>query len=153
MELRRYRSSDLEQIARLFYETVHCINARDYTEAQLGVWATGDVDLDAWDKSFMEHYTLVAVEDDMIVGFGDMDRSGYLDRLYVHKDYQGRGIASAICNRFEAEVAVAEITVQASITAKPFFEKRGYKEVREQKVKRGDIMLKNYVMKKVCLFV
>ena len=41
-----------------------------------------------WDRSFREHYALVTVDDETIVRFGDIDRTGYLDRLYVHKDYQ-----------------------------------------------------------------
>ena len=87
------------------YETVHSVKAADYTEEQLDAWATGNVDLAAWDKSFLEHFTIVAEEpgDDgkKIVGFGDIDSRGYLDRLYVQKDYQRRGIASAICDELE----------------------------------------------------
>ena len=51
--------------------------------------------------SFQEHYSIVAVDDEIIVGFGDIDRTGYLERLFVHKDYQGRGIATAICDKLE----------------------------------------------------
>ena len=65
------------------------------------------MDLKAWDASFRAHKTIIAVKNGEIVGFGDMDETGYLDRLYVHKDYQGQGIASAICDeleRFDAEL-------------------------------------------------
>lgn len=52
------------------------------------------------------HHTLVAVEDGCAVGFGDIDsNTGYLDRLYVHKDHQGMGIATALCDRLEASAA------------------------------------------------
>ena len=63
------------------------INAKDYTIEQLNVWATGEVDLVEWNTSFLQHFTVVAVEGEQIVGFGDIDKIGYLDRLYVHKDY------------------------------------------------------------------
>ena len=149
MELREYRSSDCAQMAELFYQTVHSVNTRDYTQAQLNAWATGEVDLAAWDASFLKHKTIVAVENSTIVGFGDMDGSGYLDRLYVHKDFQRRGIASAICDALEALVAGKRITTHASITAKPFFLHRGYRVVREQKVVRHDVALVNFVMEKV----
>ena len=152
MVLRRYRTSDCERMAKLFYETVHSVNAADYTEEQLDAWATGNVDLAAWDKSFLEHFTIVAEEpgDDgkKIVGFGDIDNTGYLDRLYVQKDYQRRGIASAICDELENAVDAARITTHASITARPFFLKRGYCVVREHQVERGGILLTNYVMEK-----
>ena len=44
MELRRYNSSDLKEITELFYDTVHTVNAADYTEEQLSAWASGEVD-------------------------------------------------------------------------------------------------------------
>lgn len=148
MKLREYKMTDCEQLAKLFYNTVHSVNAKDYTEEQLNVWATGSVDLQEWNYSFLKHKTVVAVEDDEIVGFGDIDQSGYLDRLYVHMNYQGMGIASAICNELERVVIGDLITTHASITAKLFFGHRGYKVVLEQEVVRQGIKLKNYVMEK-----
>lgn len=146
--IRKYSSSDCKYLAELFYQTVHTVNAKDYTKEQLDVWATGFVDLEKWDKSFSEHYTVVAVENGVIAGFGDMDESGYLDRLYIHKDYQNQGIATAICDELEQNVLTDKITTHASITAKPFFEHRDYKVVREQQVIRGGIPLTNFVMEK-----
>lgn len=151
MQLREYITSDCEQLAKLFYQTVHSVNAKDYTREQLDVWATGKADLTEWNKTFLEHYTIVAVEHDEIVGFGDIDKTGYLDRLFVHKDHQGKGIASAICDTLEQWAGKGTITTHASITAKPFFEKRGYHMVREQQVNRNDIILINYLMKKTMI--
>jgi len=148
MILRRYQSSDCEQLAALFYDTVHSVNAKDYDEEQLNAWASGKVDLAAWDASFQEHDTVVAVENDCIVGFGDIDKTGYLDRLYIHKDHQGKGIASAICDELESAFPAEKIVTHASVTAKPFFEKRGYKAVKEQQVERRGIYLTNYIMEK-----
>lgn len=147
MQIRGYRSGDCEEMATLFYNTVHTVNAKDYPSEQLNVWATGQVDLEQWDRSFQEHISLVAVEDGVIVGFGDIDETGYLDRLYVHADYQGRGIATAICDRLESEIS-GTITTHASITARPFFEVRGYRLIKEQQVERQGIFLKNFVMEK-----
>jgi putative acetyltransferase len=147
MEIRTYRSEDCKEMAELFYHTVHTVNAKDYPAEQLDVWATGQVDLERWDRSFREHFSLVAVEDERIVGFGDIDETGYLDRLYVHADYQGRGIATAICDRLESEIS-GTVTTHASITARPFFESRGYRVIKEQQVERQGIFLKNFVMEK-----
>lgn len=143
-----YTPSDCKKLAELFYQTVHVVNAKDYTNKQLDVWATGYVDLKEWNKLFLEHNTLVAIENSIIVGFGDIDKSGYLDRLYVHKDYQGQGIATAICNKLEQSVKAYKIVTHASITAKPFFERRGYRVIKEQQVIRDGIALTNYVMEK-----
>lgn len=145
MLIREYQSSDCDKMAELFYNTVHTINAKDYSKEQLDVWATGQIDLKNWDQSFQEHYSVVAVNDGIIVGFGDIDRKGYLDRLFVHTDYQRKGIASDICNCLEQAVQ-GNIVTHASITARPFFERRGYKVLKEQQVERQGIFLTNYVM-------
>lgn len=147
MIIREYRSLDCEILAELFYNTVHTVNVKDYTKEQLDVWATGTIDLEKWNQSFMEHYTLVAVDDEVIIGFGDIDKTGYLDRLYVHSDYQGKRVATAICEQLEQAVQ-GSIVTHASITARPFFENRGYKVVKEQQVERQGIFLTNFVMEK-----
>lgn len=147
MQLRRYKQSDCRELAELFYNTVHTVNAADYNNEQLNAWATGRVDLEAWNKSLQEHYSIVAVDNGIIVGFGDIDQTGYLDRLYVHADYQGRGIATAICNKLEQSVS-GKIVTHASVTAKPFFEKRGYKVIKEHSVERQGVFLTNFVMEK-----
>ena len=146
--LRPYTPGDCPALAKLFYDTVHTVNAADYTPEQLDAWASGEVDLVQWNRSFLSHHTLVAELQGAVVGFGDMDGSGYLDRLYVHRDYQGRGIASAICGELERGCTAAVLTTHASITARPFFEARGYRVVREQQVERFGVKLTNYVMEK-----
>lgn len=145
--LRDYRPDDCEALAALFYETVHAVNKKDYTPAQLDAWATGTVDLAAWNASFSAHKTVVAWSGGKIVGFGDMDERGYLDRLYVHRDFQGRKIATAICDELERAVGVG-YSVHASITARPFFENRGYRTVARQEVFRRGVALTNYKMEK-----
>ncbi len=104
MEIRKYRSGDCIALAELFDHTVHTVNAADYTAEQLDAWSPGEVDLSRWDQSFQEHHTLLAVEGETVLGFGDMAPGGYLDRLYVHADYQGRGVATAICEALERPV-------------------------------------------------
>ena len=208
MYLRKYHPSDCAALAALFYETVHTVNAKDYSPEQLDAWADGQVDLNAWNESFLAHNTYVAVQecdgaDDidscasdsagpaprktdgspattLIIGFGDMDDTGYLDRLYVHKDYQRKGVATAICDRLEEEFWLSHgqflqnsaaqknvmldsyvqkentsekikndtFTTHASITARPFFEKRGYAMVKAQQVVRKGISIRNYIMRK-----
>ncbi len=145
MFIRAYQSSDCNELAELFYNTVHTVNAKDYSKEQLDVWVPGQMDLDNWNQSFQEHESMVAVDDGVIVGFGDIDSEGYLDRLYIHTDYQRRGIASALCDYLEQAVR-GNVVTHASITARPFFERRGYEVVKEQQVERKGIFLTNYVM-------
>lgn len=147
MIIRDYQPSDCKEITELFYNTVHTVNAKDYTKEQLDVWATGQVDLEKWNQSLQEHYSIVDIENEVIVGFGDIDKTEYLDRLFVHADYQGKGIATGICNQLEQTIQ-GNITTHSSITAKPFFEKRGYRVIKEQQVERQGIFLANFIMEK-----
>ncbi|GHV07580.1 acetyltransferase [Campylobacterota bacterium] len=148
MVIRKYRSSDCNAIVQLFYDTVHSVNAKDYTNEQLGVWATGSEDVEEWNAKFLESYAVVAVENGVFIGFGNIENSGYLDMLYVHKDYQRKGVASAICDELEKTTYKNSITTYSSITAKPFFEQRGYRIIKENEIERNGITLKNYLMKK-----
>lgn len=145
MLIREYQPSDCKELTALFYNTVHTVNAKDYTKEQLDAWATGQENLKKWNQSLQEHFSIVAVDAGIIVGFGDIDKTGYLDRLFVHSGYQGKGIGTAVCNRLEPAVQ-ENIVTHASITAKPFFEKRGYKLIKKQQVARHGIFLANFVM-------
>ncbi|WP_282940116.1 GNAT family N-acetyltransferase [Paenibacillus sp. RC67] len=154
MNVRRFQASDINQIVTLFYETVHSVNGRDYSQEQLDAWAPVDeqaLKLKAWEESMSRNMTYVAETGGVITGFSDMTVEGHLDRLYVHKDYQGQGIASALVERLEQEAkrwGLTEINVEASITARPFFEKRGYRVIESQVVERRGVQLVNYKMLK-----
>ena len=92
-------------------------------KSNLAAWAPSIPNLTLWNKSFLEHTTLVAIKHNKVVGFGDIDSFGYIDRLFVHKDYQRQGIASLLCDKLEKNYQ--KLTTHASITAKPFFQSRG----------------------------
>lgn len=149
MKIRRYEPDDLSQITALFYDTVHAVNAADYSPEQLDAWADGAPDRDRWNRSLLAHHSLVAVEGEgLIVGFGDIDGTGYLDRLYVHRDRQGQGIATALLGRLERAVDAPVITTHASITARPFFEARSYRARCARQVERDGVTLVNFAMEK-----
>ena len=148
MIIRRYETKDLAQILLLFYDTIHNINKAYYDEEQLYAWADGRPDPDRWDRSFYEHYSIIAEENGRTIGFGDIDRRGFIDRLFVLMDHQGKGVASAICEELEKNVISDKITVQASVTARPFFEKRGYKVLKQIEAVRKGITLTAFIMEK-----
>ena len=101
MIVRKYKETDCRETAALFYETVHNVNRRDYSRRQCEAWAPEKRNLTAWNERFLRHFSFVAVEDGKIIGFGDIDDDGYLDRLFVHKDHQRREAASALCRELE----------------------------------------------------
>lgn len=146
--VREYRSTDASVLAELFYETIHAVNARDYTSVQLDAWAPHPPALAPFDRALRAGRTVVAVEGDQPVGFASMDESGYLDYLYVSKDCQGRGIATALCDALEAACPAPSFSTKASITARPFFERRGYRVVEHERVERNGVLLDRFAMEK-----
>lgn len=148
--LRPYNKDDLIEIADLFFNTVHNIACKDYTDKELNAWASGNIDIHAWDQTLSNHYSIIAEFNDKIVGFGDIN-GNYLNRLYVHEEYQGKGIATIITNALE-DYALKHgsnlIEVHASITARPYFEHRNYSLVKEQQVIRNGVSITNFVMSK-----
>lgn len=142
--IRQYQAADCATLSNLFYETVHTVNAKDYTNEQLFVWASDIHRLQRRQNDLSTQKTLIAEANGEIVGFGSIDNSGYLDLLFTHKDFQGQGIATALCDRLEKGFCV--LTTYASVTAKPFFEHRGYTIVKEREVERCGVKLKNFEM-------
>lgn len=148
MTIRPYQSQDIQQITKLFHDTVHHVNIYDYSQEQLDVWAPEDIDLDSWHHRLSSQCCLIAMIENNIVGFGSIDPLGCLDMLYVHKDFQKQGIASKLCDELESFYSLSSVYTHASITAKAFFLNRGYKVIKEQMVERRGITLINYQMEK-----
>jgi putative acetyltransferase len=71
--------------------------------------------------------------------------------LYVHKDYQHQGIGALILNVLEDESQRQNknaLSSDVSITARPFFEKHGYRVLKKQKKLIDGIGIVNYKMVK-----
>ena len=153
MEFREYKNTDLHAVMDLFYVTVHEVNKNDYSEEQLDAIAPKDANEYHWEKSLEKNHTIVVEEDDKLIAFGNIGKTGYLDRLYVHPDYLRKGIASKLVEELE-EYAKKHgshvINVTSSITSKAFFESKGYAVIEEQiNERRGERLLRYLVEKKI----
>ena len=153
MEFREYKNTDLHAVMDLFYVTVHEVNKNDYSEEQLDAIAPKDANEYHWEKSLEKNHTIVVEEDDNLIAFGNIGKTGYLDRLYVHPDYLRKGIASKLVEELE-EYAKKHgshvINVTSSITSKAFFESKGYAVIEEQiNERRGERLLRYLMEKKI----
>lgn len=158
MEIRPYEPQHLTEMLQLFCDTVHTVNAADYSPAQQEAWAPYSVIDDAetrlrWDTSLQKHLSLIAWEGRQMAGFADIDlAAGYLDRMYVSRDFQRQGVASALLKALEqaaVEAGCPTIRSDVSITARPFFEKMGFRVLCRQEVVRRGVALTNFQMEKV----
>lgn len=147
--IRRYQVEDCQKMVDLFFDTVHAVNSKDYSNQQITVWAKDNIDVESWNKDFIKLYTLVAFMNDALVGFANIDiDAGFLDKLYVHKDYQRMGIATMLCDKLERVITVSTCSTYASISAVPFFLSRGYRKIRANRVVKDGISLINFYMER-----
>ena len=137
IEIRKAIEKDITGIRELFRQTILSVNLKDYTPEQAKAWADRGNDNEVWKERIAEQYFIVAEINNVIVGFAALKPDGYLNSMFVHTAYQGIGIASALLNDIEKQVIISglnEITADVSITANPFFEKRGFKVLKHQTV-------------------
>ena len=151
LHLRPYREGDTPALIALFRETIHSVNCRDYSPAQLAAWAPDNIDAETWADRQAANDTQLAEIDGKLVGFAELTAEGHLHMLFVHKDHQGEGIASALLAAMEERAHTAgqsEITTDASLTAQPFFQRQGFRRLAEQEVERNGQTLRNCRMAK-----
>ena len=150
--IRAALQSDAVELKKLFQNTVLAINRRDYSQAEVEDWASCGDDLSNIEDMIKTHYFIVAVnQQSEIVGFSSITPQGYLHSMFVHKDFQGEGIATILLNEIEQYAitnGIMRITSEVSLTARPFFEKKGYIVEEEQKRKANQLSLTNLWMAK-----
>ena len=149
--IRDYEEKDAPEIVRIFYETVRTVNRSDYSQEQVEAWAPEIPAAFAWHERMSSRKTLVAVEKDEVVGFAELEGDGHLDMFYLRKDVVGHGVGKLLYRAVEQEARerrLGRISTEASITARPFFERQGFRMMREQIVRRQGVGLTNFVMQK-----
>jgi GNAT superfamily N-acetyltransferase len=131
VDIRRATAGDAEAVYEIVLRALRETNARDYPAPVINRLVLTLPEGVA--SKLEEWHAYVAVVDGRIVGTGSL--SGKTVRaVFVHPDYQGRGIGTKLMDAVEnAANAQSEsiLGVQSSITAQPFYAKRGFKVVRE----------------------
>lgn len=155
IEVRDATARDAAAIADLFYHTVLNVNVRDYSMPQVEAWAGYASEPGKWEKRIAEgeglKRTFIAHQGERVLGFAEFEGGGHIDTLYVHHEFQGCGIASRLLDRIEVEaqhLGLARLYTEASITAEPFFRKRGFSVVTPQLVELSGLTFRNFAMQK-----
>ena len=132
MAIRPVRDTDYAAIARLRRQTIGHANARDYPDAVIQHWSAKQ-SAATLRASGGRHRRWVAVERGRIVGLGEHDLHGTLSRLYVHKDRLRESIGTRLLTAAEDSLRArgfACVTLESTVTAKPFYAANGYKLTR-----------------------
>lgn len=142
--------SDADSTADIFLRAIREVAAKDYSPGQINAWAQID-DRATWANRRASRAAWIAELEYKAVGFTDLVLNGYLDMMFVHPEYQGLGVASLLLDQVEQkarELGLNRIHTKASITARPFFERRGFRVLKSQQVKKRGETLSNFIMDK-----
>ncbi|MGM7700317.1 GNAT family N-acetyltransferase [Pseudalkalibacillus sp. Hm43] len=147
MKICALQPSDLDEVQELFQKTIVTVNRSDYSEEQTKRWS----EQTKWKENLLHHHSYVAVDEAQIIGFATLSHNGSIEMLYVHHAFQGQKVASKLLDVLEKiahELDLEELVTEASITAKPFFEKKGFFVEEEQVKWIQDTPFTNYRMLK-----
>jgi len=153
ISIRTAGEKDLPAIRKLYSQTVRKINSQDYNEREIEVWASTSDNPDSFRKAINIQYFIIAEIENELAGFASIEKNGYLDFMYVHKDHQRKGIAKKLLKEIESKAGEQrnfEVFAYVSRTAKPFFERSGYIHTGDKTdLFKGVVFINSIMVKKM----
>jgi putative acetyltransferase len=149
LHVRRFRDSDTAATARVFFESVHHATRAYYDAAQRQAWAPRVPDTEKWRARIAPQIAFVAERDGAVIGFMTLRTDGHLDLAFVAPGAMGQGVAKALYDAILAEAStanMARLTTDASLMARPFFERQGWTVLGEEAVERDGVTLTRFRM-------
>lgn len=175
MRIRRFRLGDEPALFQVFHSAIHLVAARDYTLDQIEAWAPADLDQDIWrdrmrgirpfiaelagglshaktdDRAGLPAAEPARAPETIIVGYADVQESGYIDHFFVSGHYPRQGIGQALMARLHEEAAhmgLTELTSDVSRSAQPFFAHHGFEIIEHRYPERRGVVIPNALMRK-----
>jgi putative acetyltransferase len=150
MEIIEYLSSKATEVTDLFYDSVHAIDSSIYSNEQQRAWARKPIDYDTWEKRLENKKPYLCMIKNEIAGFIELESDGHIDCAYVSPRFQRQGVATKLLDHViivAKDLGLKQLYVEASIVAKPLFEKKGFLTENENRVIRHNTVLINYSMR------
>jgi putative acetyltransferase len=129
LAMRPLLPEDAPLLAEIFRASIEELTGDDYSAAQQEAWASAADNVEEFGARLAGELTLVATFGGATVGFASLADNTRIDMLYVYPAAAGHGAGAMLCDALEKLAAARgtkEITVEASDTARGFFEKRGF---------------------------
>jgi GNAT superfamily N-acetyltransferase len=147
--IRIFRHGDHVAIAEIFTRAVHEIACEVYTREQCLAWSELEPNFEHWKRRCELKRPFVAITGEEISGFLELDPDGHIDCAYIHPKYQRQGIMTALVRHAIdtcLDFNIRRLYVDASICARPMFEKLGFRVICENIVNIRGVELLNYKM-------
>lgn len=149
--IKPYEPGDAQATIDIFLRAIREVSSKDYSPAQIAAWAKVD-DTEVWARYRASRPTWLAIDGSLPIGFTDLTSDGLLDMMFVAPDYQGKGVATLLLATVESAArrqGLQRIFTEASLTARPFFERRGFAVLTAQQVVKRGQTLANFLMEKM----
>jgi len=150
--LRPYLPQDAPFLAEIFRASVEELTGEDYTPAQQEAWASAADDMEAFAERLGKHLTLIAIMGGSPVGFISLDAPTEIGLFYVHPAVAAQGVGKMLLGAIEklaASRGAPHLKIDASDTARQFFERRGFTAEQRNSISVGNEWLSNTTMKKL----
>jgi len=140
--VRPFLPADAPLLREIFRDSIEELTADDYTEAH---------DVGDFGKRLAGQLTLVATLEGSPVGFASLQGKDKIDMLYVHPTATGQGVGAMLVDALEKLAGArgeTKLAVDASDSARGFFEKRGYIPQQRNSIAIADEWLANTTLHK-----
>ncbi len=151
LALRPFLPADAALLREIFRDSIEELTGDDYSEAQQEAWASAANDETEFGKKLGGQLTLIATMEGSPVGFASLAGKDKIDMLYVHPAVAGQGVGAMLADALEklaGSRGAAKLSVDASDSARGFFEKRGYVAQQRNSSSVGDEWLANTTLQK-----
>lgn len=148
---RPYEPTDLQSVIEIYTTSIRSLAAPHYSPEQLAAWAPIPPEAAHWKERLSPLHTIVAECDGVLAGFASYTQDGYLDFLFTRPGFARRGVATKLYQRVESAlraVGVPRVTTQASLAARPFFDRHGFQVDTEECVECRGSYLTRFAMHK-----
>lgn len=139
--LRPLLPADLPVVAAIFRAAIDVLAEEDYDAGQRAAWMERADDVEAFNAGLTGALTLVATVGGVPAGFASLKDNERVEMLYVHPDVARKGVATLLVDALEklgGARGARRLTVEASDTARPLFENRGYEAQSRAAVPLGE---------------
>jgi putative acetyltransferase len=148
---RPFEATDLPGVMEIYTASIRSLAAPYYSPDQIAAWAPVPPNAARWQKRLSHLHTIVAECDGVLAGFVSYTRDGYLDFVFTHPTFARRGVATSLYQRVESALRalrVPRVTTHASLAARPFFDRHGFKVDAEECVECRGAYLRRFAMHK-----
>lgn len=150
--VRRARPADAADMARLFHETVHRVNARDYADRQLQAWSPNVLPAGDWRARQRGLHVWVASQNETLLGFAELDPGGHIDCFFVSHRHQRMGVGERLMSVLlgsARRLGLDRVEADVSVTAEPFFRGQGFISFGEKTASRRGVSFRQFHMYRV----